>query len=200
MIKSSKDATKGTGLNFLTTPYNGPVSLKDMKVEKVGSVEDSLKIVFELKGEDVNGNSVSGIEHSHAIWAPDTSNDEDVQKKADMTVYIASRLVPKDKIEDLQAIEGSSWKEFANNVINFVRENGGFERTDISIKVPGSTYGGNFKVKFPGYKDFITNSEHAPLTWSNSELEENHAYLQGKDAKPDTEITTEGVDLDDADF
>lgn len=193
MFQAKEEGMQDTGLNILTVPYLGPAKLSNVEVKEVGSVPNCLQFTFTLSGDDMEGNSVKGINHQHVEWAPNDNDDaETKQKKVDRIAYIAGRIVPEEKVLGIQA---TTWVDYCKAVINLLEDHA-YSSRNLVIKVLGNVWQGKARVKFPGYNSFVTTEDGKPLTWSANELKQNQEYLSALGAKP-TAATDDAVALDD---
>lgn len=196
MIKATQDGIKGSGFNFLTTPYLGPAKFVSLALEEINNTEDCAVFKFECLAVDVQGNNVKGLEHQHVEWNPE-EDEVRLQKNIDRVGYIVSHLVPS---EEILSVSAPNWTAYIKKMIELITQHKSTSREDISIKVMGNTYN-KPKVNFPGYHAFIANKDSAPLTWSQSEIRENGKYLSGKGSEPTKMEKTGDLDhINDADF
>lgn len=202
MISASKEGIEGSGFNFLTTPYLGSAKFKSLTKEEINNTDDCAVFKFECLESDIQGNNVKGLEHQHVEWNP--ADDEDkLQKKVDRLGYIISHLIGTTLEEGksiVSSVSAPNWSAYVTEMIKLVNEHKSVDRTDLSIKIMGNTYS-KPKVNFPGYPAFMANKDSAPLTWSQSEIKENNAYLNGKSSAPtEMTVTEEIADITDAEF
>jgi len=199
MFKASENATEGTGLSYLDTPYLGPAKAQKVELTEVNGTPDCFQITFgNLEGNDYKGNSVSSsTTFQHLEWAPSEGDaDEDTQKKVDRIAYIAGRYAPKDRVE---AVEATGWVEWCEAIIQLMRQHS-FTDKQVYIKAMGSVWQGKPRVKFPGYRDFLS-TEPNDLSWSASERESNEEYFDALGSAPSPASEEEVVDnVEEAEF
>jgi len=200
-FQASKDGMKDTGMNYLAVPYLGPAKLSNVSLEKVGDVDNCIKFKFILEGEDIEGNNANGVEHEHVEWAPNDADPEDsTQKKVDRIAYIASRIVPEEKVE---AVQATNWVDYCKAIIQLMEQHG-YQTKDLVIKVLGNVWKDKVRVKFPGYNSFITTPDGKPLTLSPNEKKQNAEYLQAVASKPTSDPSDSNAasltDVDEAGF
>ena len=195
VFQSSKEGIKDTGFNILTVPYLGPAKFNKAEVAKIGSVDDCFVVSFDLLGTDIRDNDVSSLNHQHVEWAPNDQNDEDsIQAKVDRIAYIASTVVPDEKVVSVQATD---WVDYCKAIIELM-ETYDYKSKEVEIKVIGNVYKGKTKVNFPGYRNFITTPDSKPLTFSASEQKKNEEYMKAVGSTPSS-TNEDGVDIGDVD-
>lgn len=198
-FKASDNATEDTSLSYLDVPYLGPCKLKEVKLEEINDTPNCYKAVFgELEGKDYSGKDVpSGTTHEHVEWAPNANDDDDsIQKKLDRIAYIAGRVAPKDAVK---AVEGTDWESYVSAMIQLMKQHQHSQK-QLFMKALGDVYKGNPKVKFPGYRAFLSNEE-GQLSWTAKERASNEEYLEALKS-PASGADNEGVvdNVDDASF
>lgn len=175
MFKASENATEGTGLSYLDMPYCGPAKIRDVSIEEINNTPNCFKVTFgDLNGTDVKGNDIKpGTTHEHVEWKPDAdTDDKKIQSRVDRIAYIAGKVAPKERVESISA---DSWDGYIAAVKELM-EQAGYSSKQLYIKVLGNVYNGNARVRFPGYRDFL--SEEADLGFSAREQAENEKYLE----------------------
>lgn len=175
MFKASEGATEGTGLSYLDMPYCGPAKIKDISIEEINDTQNCWKVVFgDLTGEDVKGNTPKpGTTHEHVEWSPNESeSDEKIQNKVDRVAYIAGKVAPKERVESIQA---ENWADYIK-AVNQLMEQAAYSSKQLYIKAVGNVYNGKARVKFPGYRDFL--SVDPDLGFSAKEQASNDEYLE----------------------
>lgn len=198
MFKASKGATEGTGLSYLDMPYCGPCKIKDVSIEEINDTPNCWKVVFgDLDGTDVRSNELKpGTTHEHVEWAYDESDsDEKNQNKIDRIAYIAGKVAPKERVE---AIQADNWEDYISAITQLM-EQAGYSAKQLYMKAIGNVYKGKARVKFPGYRDFL--STEPDLGFTAKEQASNEEYLAAM-AAPASNATDEGIveDVENAAF
>ena len=173
MFQASANADQGTGLNLLDMPYIGPANIQKIEIAEVNDTPNCFSVEFgNFTGTDIQGGSQAGKIFNHTEWAPkDGESAEDTQKKIDRIVYICSKVAPK---ETLLAIQAANWVEYLNKVLVIVNQAQYVGKT-VYIKAMGNVWEGKPRVKFPGYRSFI--SVENDLTFSAKESAQNQEYI-----------------------
>lgn len=184
MFKASQDAAEGTGLSFLDIPYLGACNLVDVEITEINDTPNCFNATFgNLTDEAWDGDIPSqGTTHQHTEWAPSGQDDDKkVQNKVDRITYIASRVVPK---EQALAVEGTDWASWLQAIVNLIKQSNHSDK-QLYMKAPGNVYNGKTRVKFPGYRDFLSTQE-GELSWSANEKAANEEYMQALRAPSST--------------
>lgn len=162
----------------ITDPYLGPAKLvtyksQEIKKESTGEEWNILNFEFLLLDDDVKG-----LVHQTALYEPDPTDDDKIDKSNARIGYILKYFVGEDNaINCVNA--ATSWANLCINVGKVLEHTRSeWENKIVTIKVLGSVYQGKNRLDFPGYKGFITdeNSEKQ-LTWGIKELKSNQDYL-----------------------
>jgi tRNA nucleotidyltransferase (CCA-adding enzyme) len=194
VFSPSKDGMKDTGMNILTMPYLGPAKLKSLELKEIGGVENCAQFTFHQLKEDIKGNNVSSLEHQHVEWTPSEQDaEESIQKKVDKVAYIASRYIDPEKLD---AIQATNWKDYIKAVTALLEAHN-YTQKQVYIKVLGNVWNNKPRVRFPGYKSFIS-TEEGILTFSAKEQKQNQEYLDALGSKPTEE--SEIANIEEAGF
>lgn len=174
----------------LTKPYLGPAKLLSGGSDTVGkdSQYKVIKFTFLVLDPDLKG-----VQHEHAIFEPDSSDEEKVDKMRARVAHILKYFVGEEMA--LSAVNAAtSFDNLGTNVTKALeRTEAQWKDKEVSIKVLGSVYNGKARLDFPAYLGFIADEESAAaLAWGRRELSDNAQYLAALETPATSSTEVEG--------